>query len=594
MTDYKRINDHNDQHYDPCDIYRKENMAILMSYLAVGVVSSFISTPLNVYLVETLEAEPQMQNTIAILQTLPWSLKLVFGFLSDAVPIYGMHRKPYLTMGCLLYSAAFIVYALVRSDNIAWLSFCTFTGTLGLIELDVMADTMCVQRSKFEPEDRKGQMQSSFYSIRFAGSLIGAILGAIICNKKTWGWGLDYFQVSFINGLIPFFLVTPWLFSLKEKFHHHEHHYHGQQNNQMEMMEAKKQLHKSETVIKSPKHENGYYNNGINNNNENNTDKVLLNNNSNNKSYGLNDNTQSLQQLENQLPEIDNSKNNINNNNKNENDDESDDFEVVIVDDTQGVFTQIHEIWETVQLKSVWRPMAFVYIFNMFQIPNVAWQSFLQLGLNFEPWILGLTVIIGTFMTFAGILAYKYFFFKASWRSIYIWSVCLTTFFALLQLMLIFQINKKYLHLSNYLFSLGDDVITAYISGIQFLPVCIMYMRLCPDGAEGTSYAMLTTFGNIALVCASNLGNQLASVWDVSNEAMIRHDYNGLWKLSVLTSCVSVIPLSLLFLLPKDAEEQDELSKTKERSKVAGAIFLFVLLGSLLWTSVTAIVRITT
>jgi hypothetical protein len=33
------------------------------------------------------------------------------------------------------------------------------------------------------------------------------------------------------------------------------------------------------------------------------------------------------------------------------------------------------------------------------------------------------------------------------------------------------QINTKYLHINNYFFSLGDDVIAAYISGIQFLPV---------------------------------------------------------------------------------------------------------------------------
>ena len=44
-----------------------------------------------------------------------------------------------------------------------------------------------------------------------------------------------------------------------------------------------------------------------------------------------------------------------------------------------------------------------------------------------------------------------------------------------------------------------------------------MYMRLCPDGAEGASYSMLTTFGNIALVCASNLGSHLSQLWDVSN-----------------------------------------------------------------------------
>ena len=89
----------------------------------------------------------------------------------------------------------------------------------------------------------------------------------------------------------------------------------------------------------------------------------------------------------------------------------------------------------------------------------------------------------------------------------------MTGFFSLLQLMLIFQINVKYFHISNYLFSLGDDVISAYISGIQFLPVCIMYMRLCPEGAEGSSYAMLTTFGNVALTCAYGIGSRLSTIW---------------------------------------------------------------------------------
>jgi hypothetical protein len=29
-----------------------------------------------------------------------------------------------------------------------------------------------------------------------------------------------------------------------------------------------------------------------------------------------------------------------------------------------------------------------VYAFNMLQIPNVAWQSYLQLSLHFKPWLL--------------------------------------------------------------------------------------------------------------------------------------------------------------------------------------------------------------
>jgi hypothetical protein len=236
--------------------------------------------------------------------------------------------------------------------------------------------------------------------------------------------------------------------------------------------------------------------------------------------------------------------------------------------------------------------MAFVYMFNLFQVPNVAWQSYLQLCLNFPSWVLGATVLLGSFMTFAGVLAYKYLFFKSSWRNIYMWTVALTTIFSFLQLLLIFQINTKYLHLHNYLFSVGDDVISSYISGIQFLPLCIMYMRLCPDGAEGSAYAILTTFGNIALVCASNFGNYLARIWDVSNDAMRAHNVDGLWKLNLMTSCLAIIPLSLLSLLPKNVDEQDELSKSKERSPLGGVIFLTVLFGSLLWNITTAVMRV--
>jgi hypothetical protein len=43
--------------------------------------------------------------------------------------------------------------------------------------------------------------------------------------------------------------------------------------------------------------------------------------------------------------------------------------------------------------------------------------------------------------------------------------------------------------------------------------MCIMYMKLCPDGAEGSSYSMLTTFSNIAGICSSNMGNLFAGIW---------------------------------------------------------------------------------
>ncbi|CAM9970789.1 unnamed protein product, partial [Ectocarpus sp. 8 AP-2014] len=250
--------------------------------------------------------------------------------------------------------------------------------------------------------------------------------------------------------------------------------------------------------------------------------------------------------------------------------------------ETKGV----RDIWDTIQLEAVWRPMAFVYIFNIFQVPNIAWQSYLQLSLHFEPYMLGFMAAAGSVMTCLGVTAYKNYFFHVS--LIYGWSVVVTTIFSALQLVLIFGLNRR-IGLPDFWFALGDDVITQYIQGIQFLPVCIMYLRMCPNGSEGATYAALTTFGNIALNCAGSLGTLFAKLWDVGNDTLRNEDVSGLWKLTVLTSLISPVPLVLLRLLPASAAEQEALRADTKRSMRGGAAFVSVLVGSLAWTLAEAV-----
>ena len=103
---------------------------------------------------------------------------------------------------------------------------------------------------------------------------------------------------------------------------------------------------------------------------------------------------------------------------------------------------------------------------------------------------------------------------------------------------------------------------------------------------------MLTTFGNIALTISSTLGNFMSRVWDVSNDTLRAGDVSGLWRLNLTTSLLSLLPLSLLFLLPQNAEAQDALSKSPVRSKVGGAVFVGVLVLSLAWTTSQAVLDI--
>ena len=43
---------------------------------------------------------------------------------------------------------------------------------------------------------------------------------------------------------------------------------------------------------------------------------------------------------------------------------------------------------------------------------------------------------------------------------------------------------------------------------------------MCPDGAEGTTYAILTTMSNVSMAAAQNLGTMFTGIWNVSNETL--------------------------------------------------------------------------
>jgi MFS family permease len=197
---------------DVLNLYNANNIGLAMTYFVVGINAALLLTPLNVYLVKNLNAEPSVQVTMSILQIIPWSFKLVFGFISDAFPLFGQKRKPYLVIGIIICSSFSMLYTMVMEDSVIMLAITVFMSTLGLIQMDVMADTMVVLRSKCEKPIDKGKLQSTCYAIRYWGRFIGAILGALLFNKAEWGWGLSFFQITLLLGIIPPVLILPFIY----------------------------------------------------------------------------------------------------------------------------------------------------------------------------------------------------------------------------------------------------------------------------------------------------------------------------------------------------------------------------------------------
>ena len=74
-------------------------------------------------------ANPALRcSTIGTFVNLPWGFKIFYGMLSDAVPIMGQHRKPYLVLGwsaTLIGALAFTALPTVSRPLIASTCHCS-------------------------------------------------------------------------------------------------------------------------------------------------------------------------------------------------------------------------------------------------------------------------------------------------------------------------------------------------------------------------------------------------------------------------------------------------------------------------------------
>ncbi|KAL7550087.1 hypothetical protein ACHAWF_015278, partial [Thalassiosira exigua] len=251
---------------------------------------------------------------------------------------------------------------------------------------------------------------------------------------------------------------------------------------------------------------------------------------------------------------------------------------------------QCAEIWNTACSRAVWQPPGFVYLYNVLQVGNAAWKQFLKTVLGFTSNQLNSLLIAAYVLLWLGIMAYKKFFIKWSWRTVYVSTTLLNGIFSALQILLIYGITFG---LDPFWFALGDDAFADFIGGIQFLPTTIMMVHLCPSGSEGASYAMFTTMSNSAYTLATAFSTLLLGVWDVSKEAMERGELSGMVNLTALTTVIQVSGVLFVGLLPRTKEDLADLhADSMSGSRVGGFIFLFVTFASVLYSLVVGVLNI--
>jgi hypothetical protein len=116
----------------------------------------------------------------------------------------------------------------------------------------------------------------------------------------------------------------------------------------------------------------------------------------------------------------------------------------------------------------VWNYVLFVqvYLYGVLQVGNAAWREFSKSVLGFSSEQMNSLLVVAHVLLYLGILSYKYYFIRWSWRTVYIFTTLLNGIFSSLQVLLIQGITFG---LSPFFFALGDDAFADFVGGIQFL-----------------------------------------------------------------------------------------------------------------------------
>lgn len=166
------------------------------------------SIAMMIILREQLELDFMEMGMISAASVLPWSIKPLFGILTDLVPIGKFRRKPYLQIGPLI---AFLGYLMIARYGHSYEAFILplIFANLGLSLTDVATDGFVVEESDEKNAARiQGITQAS---IRFASFITSFFSGLLVYTGIVEPHGMYYILACF--PLITFFAS----FNIKEK-----------------------------------------------------------------------------------------------------------------------------------------------------------------------------------------------------------------------------------------------------------------------------------------------------------------------------------------------------------------------------------------
>jgi hypothetical protein len=203
---------------NPIQSFRLQYLPLLMVYFAYGALG-LVAVAESYWIKKNLTLTPAELASLSVWLTLPWTIKMVFGELVDAVPVFGSQRRIYVLIGGGLIAAGLLMLAGAAGG---WLTFSSpeniyrfgsFLSIVGVVLQDVTADAMStevVARTNPDGSARpKDDVNRDLGMVQVLGRLALSLGAFVVAGTAGWIASIYSYETVFLMGLmIPVISVT--------------------------------------------------------------------------------------------------------------------------------------------------------------------------------------------------------------------------------------------------------------------------------------------------------------------------------------------------------------------------------------------------
>jgi hypothetical protein len=125
-------------------------IVVFISFFAKGILETMPSLSVSFYYKDTLKLSPTETSALGSMMTIPWTMKPIYGFMSDNFPIFGYRRKSYVLLAGCCVTTCYILLALGNHTTLTFVAL-QLVATFFMAVSNVVAEALTVERRRRSP-----------------------------------------------------------------------------------------------------------------------------------------------------------------------------------------------------------------------------------------------------------------------------------------------------------------------------------------------------------------------------------------------------------------------------------------------------------